>query len=267
MRAMERHRNEGAVEMEDTEKSRRTMTSSGTIPTGENPVTSPGIEPVIIVSARSGVWECGRLGLVRAARWPLFRFWRGHRFTSLERYSLSTGVDRSLVKDIGHLDDYQRTRFSHVGIVPEMPLLGGFSQGSPVSLAVAFRRCSILAPITLISSQHHIVKRRPNLFTPSFGRINTRTDTLCMAFYVGKDLDGPVGDVGAGAKEAGNCGNGVLGTSAEKFDGSIENFEGITAEEFDGTVPSVDDPAALVAVNAGSDVGVTDEEVDGTIPI
>ncbi|KAJ8887622.1 hypothetical protein PR048_013839 [Dryococelus australis] len=39
-----------------------------------------------------------------------------------------------------------------------------------------------------------------------------------------KELTGPVGDVGAGAKEAGNTGNCVLGTSAEKSDGSIEDF-------------------------------------------
>ncbi|KAJ8865708.1 hypothetical protein PR048_033228 [Dryococelus australis] len=45
-----------------------------------------------------------------------------------------------------------------------------------------------------------------------------------------KNSDGPVGDVGAGATEADNVGIGVLGTSAENFDGSIGDFVAITAE-------------------------------------
>ncbi|KAJ8889824.1 hypothetical protein PR048_009328 [Dryococelus australis] len=50
----------------------------------------------------------------------------------------------------------------------------------------------------------------------------------------GKDSDRPVGDIGAGAKEAGNARIGVLGTSAVKKDGSIEDFVGVSAEEVDG---------------------------------
>ncbi|KAJ8866855.1 hypothetical protein PR048_032716 [Dryococelus australis] len=46
-----------------------------------------------------------------------------------------------------------------------MPLVGGFSRGSPVSPALSFRRCSILTSITLIASQDLDVKSRPNLFT------------------------------------------------------------------------------------------------------
>ncbi|KAJ8891749.1 hypothetical protein PR048_004302 [Dryococelus australis] len=45
-----------------------------------------------------------------------------------------------------------------------MPFAGGFSRGSPVSPALSFRRCSILTSITLIGSQDHDVKNRPNLF-------------------------------------------------------------------------------------------------------
>ncbi|KAJ8866568.1 hypothetical protein PR048_032427 [Dryococelus australis] len=48
-----------------------------------------------------------------------------------------------------------------------MPLVAWFSWGSPVSPAISFRRCSILASITLISSQDLDVKSRPNLFTHS----------------------------------------------------------------------------------------------------
>ncbi|KAJ8877473.1 hypothetical protein PR048_021928 [Dryococelus australis] len=48
-----------------------------------------------------------------------------------------------------------------------MPLVGGFSQGSSVSPAFAFRRCSILTSITLIDSQDLAVKSHPDLFTRS----------------------------------------------------------------------------------------------------
>ncbi|KAJ8894020.1 hypothetical protein PR048_006630 [Dryococelus australis] len=47
--------------------------------------------------------------------------------------------------------------FSHGVIVP---LVGGFSRGSPVSLALSFRRSSILTSITLIDSQDLDVKSR-----------------------------------------------------------------------------------------------------------
>ncbi|KAJ8876054.1 hypothetical protein PR048_023962 [Dryococelus australis] len=48
-----------------------------------------------------------------------------------------------------------------------MPLVGGFSRGSPVSQALSFRRCSILTSITLIASQYLAVENSPNLFTHS----------------------------------------------------------------------------------------------------
>ncbi|KAJ8867700.1 hypothetical protein PR048_031503 [Dryococelus australis] len=46
-----------------------------------------------------------------------------------------------------------------------MSLIGGFSRGSPVSLAPSFRRCSILTSITNIGSQELDVNSRPNIFT------------------------------------------------------------------------------------------------------
>ncbi|KAJ8883483.1 hypothetical protein PR048_015327 [Dryococelus australis] len=49
-----------------------------------------------------------------------------------------------------------------------IPLVGGFSRGSPVSPAPPFRRRSILTPITLIGAQDLAVKSRPNLFTSHF---------------------------------------------------------------------------------------------------
>ncbi|KAJ8866648.1 hypothetical protein PR048_032509 [Dryococelus australis] len=44
-----------------------------------------------------------------------------------------------------------------------MPLVGGFSRGSPVSPALPLRRRSILTSITLFGSQDLAVKSRPNL--------------------------------------------------------------------------------------------------------
>ncbi|KAJ8887434.1 hypothetical protein PR048_013649 [Dryococelus australis] len=49
------------------------------------------------------------------------------------------------------------------------------------------------------------------------------------------DSDGPVGDVGAGVKEVGNAAHDILGTSAEKYGGPIEDSVGVTAEYDDGT--------------------------------
>ncbi|KAJ8875303.1 hypothetical protein PR048_023198 [Dryococelus australis] len=48
-----------------------------------------------------------------------------------------------------------------------MPLVGRFSRGSPVSPALSFRCCSILASITLACSQYLAVTTLPNLFTHS----------------------------------------------------------------------------------------------------
>ncbi|KAJ8869305.1 hypothetical protein PR048_030879 [Dryococelus australis] len=58
--------------------------------------------------------------------------------------------------------------FSHVG----MPLVGGFSRGSPVFPALSFRRRSILTSITLIGSQDLAVENHPNLFTHSLTKLN-----------------------------------------------------------------------------------------------
>ncbi|KAJ8879915.1 hypothetical protein PR048_020535 [Dryococelus australis] len=46
-----------------------------------------------------------------------------------------------------------------------IPLVGGFSRGSPISPAPSFRRRSMFTSITLIGSQDLVVKSRPNLFT------------------------------------------------------------------------------------------------------
>ncbi|KAJ8866694.1 hypothetical protein PR048_032555 [Dryococelus australis] len=48
-----------------------------------------------------------------------------------------------------------------------MPLVGGFSRGSPVSPAPSFRRRSVFTSITLIGFRDLAVKSLPNLFTHS----------------------------------------------------------------------------------------------------
>ncbi|KAJ8883253.1 hypothetical protein PR048_015095 [Dryococelus australis] len=48
-----------------------------------------------------------------------------------------------------------------------MPLVGGFSRGSPVYPTLSFRSCSILASVPLIGSEDLDVKGRPNVFTHS----------------------------------------------------------------------------------------------------
>ncbi|KAJ8882508.1 hypothetical protein PR048_014319 [Dryococelus australis] len=48
-----------------------------------------------------------------------------------------------------------------------MPLVGGFSRGSPVSLAPSFQRRSIFTSIIVLCSHDLSVKSRPNLFTHS----------------------------------------------------------------------------------------------------
>ncbi|KAJ8866140.1 hypothetical protein PR048_033664, partial [Dryococelus australis] len=52
-----------------------------------------------------------------------------------------------------------------------MPLVGGFSRGSPVSPALSFRRCSILTSITLIGSQDLDVKSM--VYCPGFSQRNS----------------------------------------------------------------------------------------------
>ncbi|KAJ8890591.1 hypothetical protein PR048_010100 [Dryococelus australis] len=79
-----------------------------------------------------------------------------------------------------------------------MPLVGGFSRQSPVFPALSFRRCSILASITLIGSQDLDVKSHPNLFTHS----------LTIGSRVVGALDGPkagAGGNGLGEEKLGSA--------------------------------------------------------------
>ncbi|KAJ8873698.1 hypothetical protein PR048_024530 [Dryococelus australis] len=64
-----------------------------------------------------------------------------------------------------------------------MPLVGGFSRGSPVSPTPSFRRRSIFTSITLIGSQDLAVKSRPNLFTHSNNSF-PRSTVMCKITYI-----------------------------------------------------------------------------------
>ncbi|KAJ8880925.1 hypothetical protein PR048_017398 [Dryococelus australis] len=57
-----------------------------------------------------------------------------------------------------------------------MPLAGGFSRGSPVSFALAFRRCSILTSL-------HPHRSRPNLFTHSINNYTTNKRSTSYLVY------------------------------------------------------------------------------------
>ncbi|KAJ8892366.1 hypothetical protein PR048_004946 [Dryococelus australis] len=72
-----------------------------------------------------------------------------------------------------------------------MPLVGGFSWGSPVSLALSFWHCSILILITLIGSQNLDVKSHPNLFTHS--------NALLSDVFNGRQASSPIRDYGDSA--------------------------------------------------------------------
>ncbi|KAJ8878816.1 hypothetical protein PR048_019402 [Dryococelus australis] len=119
------------------EKTSRPAASSGTIPTCENLVTRPGIEPEAAV-----VWW-----LDYSPPTPANRF----RFPT------------------GSLPDFRMWESCQT-----MTLLSAFSRGSPVPCALSFRRCSILR-FPLIGSQDLDVKSHPNLFTHSLTNDQMRT--------------------------------------------------------------------------------------------
>ncbi|KAJ8875882.1 hypothetical protein PR048_023789 [Dryococelus australis] len=79
-------------------------------------------------------------------------------------YSLPTKANRVQSPD-GPFPDF-RIR----GSCRTMPLVSGFSRGSPVSPSLSLQRCSILTSFTLMASEDLAVKSRPNIFTHSSPR-------------------------------------------------------------------------------------------------
>ncbi|KAJ8866421.1 hypothetical protein PR048_032264 [Dryococelus australis] len=104
------------------EQRRNALTSSDAFPTRENPgATLPGIEP--------GSPRCG---------WG----WGGERWRRLD-CSPSTIANR-VQSPAGSRPDFRTWESCWT-----MPLVGGFSRGSPVSSVLAFQRCSILTSFRL----------------------------------------------------------------------------------------------------------------------
>ncbi|KAJ8880009.1 hypothetical protein PR048_020631 [Dryococelus australis] len=192
---MERHWNEGGGgNGRSPRKPRQPTASSGTIPTCENPVNPAGDRArFALVGGERIDWEQEQVRAVAEK----------YRFSSSLALSSADGMhDEVLTKKVTchglvkEVAPYGRARPCIEATVTErlallasqqgdpgsipgrltpdfrvwescrtMPLIGGFSRGSPVSPAPSFRRCSIFTSITLIGSEDLDVKSRPNLFT------------------------------------------------------------------------------------------------------
>ncbi|KAJ8871836.1 hypothetical protein PR048_028176 [Dryococelus australis] len=201
--SMEQRRNEKEGETGDPEKTRRPTASSATIPTYDNLVIRPGMEP------GSPWWEVSVL-TTRPPRAPIFlRFDKKsvnkpppraeddsrsvsvhHSSSLLETlaprlaqwlevlvgcYPPDAAVPRWFER-LARSPPTKANRFQSPAGSPDfrrwescqtMPLVGGFYRGSPVSPALSLRCCFIFTSITLIGSLDLAVKSRPNLFTHS----------------------------------------------------------------------------------------------------
>ncbi|KAJ8898134.1 hypothetical protein PR048_003494 [Dryococelus australis] len=125
-------------------KTRRPTVYSRTIPNCENPgVNRPGTVGGNLMNCLKVELKVGAAVAERLARSPP---------TKANRAQSTAGLPN----------------FRMWGSCRTMPLVGGYSRGSPVSPAPSFRRCSVLASITLIGSEDLAVKSRPNLFTHYF---------------------------------------------------------------------------------------------------
>ncbi|KAJ8870420.1 hypothetical protein PR048_029442 [Dryococelus australis] len=105
-----------------------------------------------------------------------------------ERYACSPPTEANRVQSrVGSLSDFRRWESCRT-----IPLVGGFSPGSPVSPARSFRRCSILTSITLIGSQDLAVKNRPSLFTHSRTIPDTRRSECLNAKLESQVVQSPL---------------------------------------------------------------------------
>ncbi|KAJ8895703.1 hypothetical protein PR048_001039 [Dryococelus australis] len=86
----------------------------------------------------------------------------GRRATVAERLARSSPTKANRTQSPAGSPDFHKCESCRT-----MPLVGGFSQGSPAYPAPSFRRRSIFTSITLIGSKDLAVRRRPNLFTYS----------------------------------------------------------------------------------------------------
>ncbi|KAJ8893076.1 hypothetical protein PR048_005659 [Dryococelus australis] len=106
-------------------------------------------------------WQTAEACVTRAVKLPRSTV----RLTNIRAAVLETLILRethkSRTRTANTISEYPDQRES----CRTMPLVGGFSRGSPVSRAPAFWRCSIITSFALIGSQDLDVKRRSNLST------------------------------------------------------------------------------------------------------
>ncbi|KAJ8868784.1 hypothetical protein PR048_030324, partial [Dryococelus australis] len=139
-----------------------------------------------------------------------------------------------------------------------VPLVGGFSRGSPVSSARSFRRRSIFTSITLIGSQDLAVKSHPNLFTDSLTlqRITSFEQTSDEVIDDGTALDGPSEEVDDIPEDTDDYT--AVGDPSEEVDGAF----GVIPEEVDG------DPTVVMPPEEVDDTaGTTPKAVDSFVGI
>ncbi|KAJ8891038.1 hypothetical protein PR048_010547 [Dryococelus australis] len=125
--------------------------------------TRPGIEPI------SPWWEASRL-TAQPLRPLLSVFYAGGcTEPDCEQGCPAVSLLASHQSDPGSIPGRVTPDFRMWESCRMMPLVGGFSRGSPVSPALSFRRCS---SITYIGSQDLDVKSRPDLFTHSMTQLS-----------------------------------------------------------------------------------------------
>ncbi|KAJ8882299.1 hypothetical protein PR048_014101 [Dryococelus australis] len=107
--------------------------------------------------------RCGKLSVVAIQRRNYIYVHRPIGTTVAERLACSLPTKVKRVQSPAGSPDFRKWESCRT-----IPLIGGFSRGSPVPPAPSFRHCSILTSITLIGSQDVALKSCPNLFTHSF---------------------------------------------------------------------------------------------------
>ncbi|KAJ8888665.1 hypothetical protein PR048_008157 [Dryococelus australis] len=109
-------------------------------------------------------WDCALRNictkLSAVVRSPRFPFQARYEATVAERLARSSLTKANRVQSRAGLPDFRKWESCRT-----MPLVGGFSRGSPVFPAPSFRRLSIFTSIILTGSQGLAVKSSPDLFT------------------------------------------------------------------------------------------------------
>ncbi|KAJ8883501.1 hypothetical protein PR048_015345 [Dryococelus australis] len=158
-------RNEGAGKREIPEKTYPPAASSGTIPTCNDPGVNPvrvGVRPPFILSSQMRVQSHAQVP-------TLCLYSRAQN--SARRTTLLSKLSTGQIGNEGYSGSKAMAWYDArcYTSCQTMPLVGGFSRGSPVRPALLFRHCTVLTSITLIGSQELAVMSRHTLFTYSAG--------------------------------------------------------------------------------------------------